>query len=169
MIKESKIQMILKRTNILTNYAACSYGNKVVCVNDKFSNPFKSYLGEDAAYNFIDSILEESKYCSDMIKKHFNQKLVITKKDDKDSQSAFKYQICDNVYVDGDVIVKDHCHIAEKYRGSVHRDCSVKVKLNHNFTIVFHNLKNYDSHFIMEDIGKSDFKINDIPNRSENI
>ena len=83
MIKESKIQMILKRTNILTNYAACSYGNKLVCVNDKFSNPFKSYLGEDAVYNFIDSILEESKYCSDMIKKHFNQKLVITKKDEK--------------------------------------------------------------------------------------
>ena len=91
MIKESKIQMILKRTNILTNYAACSYGNELVCVNDKFSNPFKSYLGEDAVYNFIDSILEESKYCSDMIKKHFNQKLVITKKDDKDSENAFKY------------------------------------------------------------------------------
>ena len=26
---------------------ACSYGHKLVCVDDKFSKPFKSYLGEN--------------------------------------------------------------------------------------------------------------------------
>ena len=42
-----------------------------VCVDDKFSKPFKSYLGEDTVYNFINSRIEESKYCSDVMKKHF--------------------------------------------------------------------------------------------------
>ena len=36
--------------------------------------------------------------------------------------------ICDNDYADGDVKVRDHCHIIGKYRGSAHRDCNVKVK-----------------------------------------
>ena len=28
-------------------HAACSYGYKLVCLHDKFSKPFKSYLGKD--------------------------------------------------------------------------------------------------------------------------
>ena len=37
--------------------------------DDKFSKPFKTYLSEDAAYDFINSMIKESKYCSDVIKK----------------------------------------------------------------------------------------------------
>ena len=57
-IMESKIQMSFILKNI-KNYIACSYGYKLVCVDDKFSNPFKSYLGEDAVYNFISSMIEK--------------------------------------------------------------------------------------------------------------
>ena len=39
-------------------------------VDDIFSKPFKSYIGEDAGYNFNNSILEESKYCNDLMKKN---------------------------------------------------------------------------------------------------
>ena len=73
-------------------------------------------------------------------------------------------RICDNAYVDSDVKVKDHCHIAGKYRGSAHRDCNIKVKLNDKTPVVFHNLKNYDSHLIMQELGKFNLKINVIPN-----
>ena len=48
------------------NHACCSYRNKLVYVDDKFSKPFKSDLGEDAIYNFINSMIEENKYCSDV-------------------------------------------------------------------------------------------------------
>ena len=34
-------------TNKYQKYIACSYGYKLVCVDDKFSKPFKTYLGED--------------------------------------------------------------------------------------------------------------------------
>ena len=44
-------------------------GCKLVCVDDKFSEPFKSYLGKDDVYNFINSMIEKSKYCSDVMKK----------------------------------------------------------------------------------------------------
>ena len=39
------------------------YGYKLLCVNDKFSKLFKSYLGKDNALKFINSMVEESKYC----------------------------------------------------------------------------------------------------------
>ena len=44
-----------------------------------------------------------------------------------------------NDYNDGDVKVRDNCHISGKYRGSVHR--GITVKLNHQVSVVFHNLK----------------------------
>ena len=53
---ESKIQVCLILTNI-KNMLLVSYSYKLVCVDDKFSQPFKSYLGEDAVYNFISSII----------------------------------------------------------------------------------------------------------------
>ena len=71
-------------------HIACSYGYKLVCVDDKFSNPFKSYLGEDAVSNFISSMIEESKYCSDVKKKHFNKELVMTKEDNEDFGNSTK-------------------------------------------------------------------------------
>ena len=53
--------------------------------------------------------------------------------------------------------VRDHCHITGKYRGSAHNDCNLKLRLNPKYIkipVIFHNLKGYDSHFIMQKIGK---------------
>ena len=48
---------------------------------------------------------------------------------------------------------------------STQRDCNINIKLNHKILIKFHNLKNYDSHLIMPELGKFNFKTNMIPNR----
>ena len=100
-------------------------------------------------------MIEESKYCNDIMKKHFNKELAMTKKDDEDYENSTERWICDNVYVDGDVKVRDDCHITEKCRGSVHRDCNIKVILNHKMYAVFPNLKIYDLHLIMQELGSS--------------
>ena len=44
----------------------------------------------------------------------------------------------DNAYVDEVVKVRDHCHIIGKYKGCVHPDCNISLKLNHK--IPAHNL-----------------------------
>ena len=49
-----------------------------------FSKPFKSYLLYHTIYNFISSMIKKIKHCSDVIKKHFNKELVMTKEDNKD-------------------------------------------------------------------------------------
>ena len=64
---KKKIQMKL----ILKNYqklVECNFGYKLVCVDDKVSKPL------DAVYDFINCMIEESKYCSDVAKKLFQTK-----------------------------------------------------------------------------------------------
>ena len=47
-----------------------------------------------------------------------------------------------------------HCHITGKYRGSAHQSCNINYRLTDKIPVIFHNLRGYDSHFIMNEIGK---------------
>ena len=80
----------------------------------------------------------------------------MTKKDNEDFENSTKCRICDNVYFDGDVKVRDLSHITGKYRGPAQRDCNINFNLNHKIPVVFHNLKNYD--LIMQEQGKFKLK-----------
>ena len=144
---ESKIQMIYIQANI-KKHVACSYDYKSVCTDNKFSKPFKSYLSENVVYNFINSMIEKIKYCTDSMKKYFNKELVMT----------IMLLL---------IVIRESCHITGKYTGSARRDCNIKVKLNHKIQVIFYNLKNYDSHLIMQELSKFNFKINVIPNGLE--
>ena len=81
-------------------------------------------------YNFISDMMEESKYCSVFMKKHFSKELVMTEKNNEDFENSTKCWICDNDYIDDDVKVRDHFHITGKYRGSPNRYFNINVKLN---------------------------------------
>ena len=109
-------------------------------------------------------MIGQSKYCSELIKKHLNKELVMAKEDNEDFKNSTKCWICDSDYVDNGK-VRDPCHITGKYRGSAHRDSNFNLRLNHKIPIVFHNLKQYDSHLIMQELGKFNFEINVITNR----
>ena len=97
-------------------------------------------------------MIEESKYCSGVMEKHFNKKLVMTKEDNEGFKDSIKRWICDVDYINNNVKVRDHCHITGKYRYSGDRDCAINLKLNHKIPVVFHSLKYYDSHFIMQEL-----------------
>ena len=92
---------------------------------------------------------------------------MMIKEDDEGFENCTKCWVCDNAYVESDAKVRDHCHITGICRVSAHRDCNIKVKLNHKIPIVFHNLKTYESHHIMQEQDIFDFKINVIRNGLE--
>ena len=81
-------------------------------------------------------MIKERKYCSEVMKKHFNEERVMTKEDNKDFKNSTKCWTYDS-----DVEVRDHCHITGKYRGSARRDCNINLKLNHKIPVIFLNLK----------------------------
>ena len=88
----------------------------------------------------------------------------MTKEDNENFRDSTKCWIYDNDYIDTDVKARGHCHITGKNRGSAFRDCNTNFKLNHKIPIAFHNLKDYDFHLIMQDLGKLNLKISVIPN-----
>ena len=50
--------------------------------------------------------------------------------------------------------VRDHCHITGKYRGAAHDTCNLNFQITDKIPVIFHNLRGYDSHFIMQEISE---------------
>ena len=172
-------------TEAYQKHTDCGYGYKVVCCyDDKYSKPIKIYRGEKAVYKFMEAMLEEVKYCKKIMKKECNKPLRMTKEDEEEFQKANECHICNKKYTNEGIKVRDHCHITGKYRGSAHQECNLKLRVNSEkikIPVIFHNLRGYDSHFIMQEIGaiveKNTYKnkkgeekkmnINAIPNNME--
>ena len=69
----------------------------------------------------------------------------------RDFKTATKCFICGKDFKEGDKKVRDHCHFTGKYRGCAHDDCNLQFSMRYYKIPVFlHNLKNYDSHLIIE-------------------
>ena len=163
----------------------CGFGYKVVCCyDDKYTKPIQIYRGEKAVYKFMENILEEVKYCKRVMKKYFNKPLRMTEENEQEFKKATTCHICDKKYTEKDTRVRDHCHITGKFRGSAHQECNLKLRINPKeikIPVIFHNLKGYDSHFIMQEIGaivkkhvyknkkgeEKQMNINAIPNNME--
>lgn len=119
-------------------------------------------------------MLKEVQYCQNTIATKFKKPLKMSDKDEQHFQEASECHICNQPYTDKHIRVRDHCHITGNYRGSAHQDCNLKLRINpkeFNFPVIFHNLRVYDSHFIMQEIGnigkEHDLEINCIPNNME--
>ena len=66
--------------------------------------------------------------------------------------------------------VQDHCHITGEYRGAAHNACNLKLRIYPKsvvIPVIAHNLKNYDAHHIMQEIGKVTGELKCIPNNME--
>ena len=142
------------------------------------------HQSEKAVYKFMEKMLEEFEYCKAVVKKCFNKPLVMTEDDAMCFKLMNKCYICGEKYTEKDVRVRDHYHITEKIRGSAHQEYNLKLRIkpkNLKIPVTFHNLRGYDSHFIMEQIGEiaknyayknkkekeHHLKINAIPNNME--
>ena len=160
---ETKIQMSLKLTN--TKNTLLMVTNQYVLMINLLSLLNHHQAKMLFTTNFISSMIEKRKYCNEMMKKHFNKELVMTRQDNEDFENSTKCWICDNNYIDTDVKVRDHCQITGKYIGSARKDCS-KIK-SHKITVVFYNLKYDASHLIMQELGKFNLTVNVILNGLE--
>ena len=172
-------------TEAYQTHTDCGYGYKVVCCyDDKYTKPIQLYRGEKAVYKFMENILEEVKYCKRVMKKYFNKPLRMTEENEKEFKKATTCHICDKKYTEKDIRVRDHCHITGEFRGSAHQECNLKLRINPKeikIPVIFHNLRGYDSHFIMQEIGaiikkhtyknkkgeEKQMNINAIPNNME--
>ena len=157
-------------------HTACSFAYKVICHYDKqYSGDLKIYRGEDCINKFIKSMFYEVENCQDIIKNNFNKPLKMTSKDECNFKKATRCHICNKKYKKDEEPVRDHCHITGKYRGSAHSACNLKLQISAEkikIPVIFHNLRGYDSHFIINELGElieegEDISIDVIPCNTE--
>ena len=100
-------------------------------------------------------MLQEVRNCRNMIKNKFTKPLKMTDDDEQHFKNAKVYHICEKEYSANDKRVRDHCHITGKYCGSAHESCNLNFifKLKDKIPVIFHNLRGYESHLIMQQIG----------------
>ena len=145
----------------------------VVCASDEHTNKPVVYRGPEVVKTFFDRIQSES----DKIQAILNtpKPMVISPQQQREFQVAPDCCICGDVL--GADRVRDHDHLTGEYRGAAHNECninfrwsSVGYKENRKYTIpvIFHNLRGYDGHLLMEALGRHKKKrLQCIPNNSE--
>ena len=98
------------------NHILCSFAYKAVCVDNKYGKKVNLYRGKDAVNKFIKSILKEYNYCRCVVKKHFNENLVMSAEENERFELTNICWICSKLIENSDDKVRDHCHISGKYR-----------------------------------------------------
>jgi len=66
--------------------------------------------------------------------------------------------------------VKDHCHITGRFRGAAHDECNKKLRINPKtdpIPVVFHNLRGYDAHHLMQAMSKLEKEVKCVANNME--
>ena len=82
----------------------------------------------------MQEMLKEEKYFREIIQRKFNKPLKMNKKQEQEFKAAKECHICGHKYTEKDVRVRDQCHITEKYRGSAHEDCNLKLREQESFS-----------------------------------
>src|SRR5271156_3858794 len=103
------------------------------------------------------------------MKTFYRTDMILTKKQVAEYKISTKCYVCQENFTNDKAKkkVRDHCHVSGKYRGAACNTCNLQMKLTRKIPVVFHNLRGYDSHILMQELGRFNKKINIIPNNME--
>ena len=101
------------------------------------------------------------------MKKHFNKNLIMSEEEEHLFQQSNSCWICKKLIDNDEEKVRDHCHITGKFRGAAHWSCNINLQLTKKVSVIFYNLRGYDSHLFFGELKKFDVKIGIIPTRLE--
>ena len=136
------------KTHRYQHHRPCGFMINAVSSIDNSSEPFL-YRGEDCMDVFVKKMIEVKNKIMDKMKE--NKDIIMRADDWRDFKTATKCFICGKDFKEGDKKVRDRCHFTGKYRGCAHDDYNLQFSMRYYKIPVFlHNLKNYDSHLIIE-------------------
>ena len=159
-------------TNQYQKHSPSGFSYLIKCFDDNlFSPKLVKYTAESPDDNiprlFIESLEKDIKEIYNKFKKP--KKMVMTREDRINYKKATHCHICEKEIKYEDLYrkVRDHCHLTGKFRGAAHSICNLKYRLPKFYPVIFHNLSGYDSHLFIKNLGKSEGKIDCIPNNEE--
>ena len=115
-----------------------------------------SYTQEDCVSRLLGDLQRD---CHELYMEYMhNQKPM----DDLTAEEKILFEIADRCHICGegfvesgekkDQRVRDHCHFTGKFRGAAHSSCNVQYQVSKVFPVLFHNLRGYDSRFIIKEL-----------------
>ena len=160
-------------TTAYQHHKPSGFSYTVVSAKKEYTRAPIVYRGQNVVDAFFDNLISEEKRILEILK---NPKpMHLTQEEEQAFQQAQDCHICDQPL--GVDRVRDHDHLTGDYRGAAHNECNLALKYKKvndrmvdSFVIpvVFHNLRGYDAHVLMESLGKyKKRKLSCIPNNSE--
>ena len=138
----------------------CGYMLNVVNRNDKTSTPYL-YRGEDCMDKFVEQLSKIKDEIDERMRVNVPME-ELTDEQELDFKNAKRCSICNKLFEDGDKKVRDHCHFTGKYRGCAHVKCNLDYSFRYfKIPVFFHNLKNYDSHLIIQKANELNKRLNE--------
>ena len=143
---------LTSHTTTVEKHIPCGYCYRVVCINEKYSKPAVLYRGADCVDKFLKALQYEEGEIKKLLKRI--EPMSLTDEDELAFQTATMCHICGKCL--GSDKIKDHDHLKEghNYRGAAHNSCNLQYKFPHYVPVIFHGLRNYDSHLLISGIGK---------------
>ncbi|KYN38931.1 hypothetical protein ALC56_06691 [Trachymyrmex septentrionalis] len=132
-----------------------SVGYYIRCVYDKTMSIYKSYRGEDCVSWFVKELYDLAHRAKMIFDKNVTMAEFTSNVEWEKFRNATHYHICERPFEEGDLRVRDHCHLTGRYRGLAHSRCNLHYQDTYVIPVFFHNLTGYNAHFTIKDIANS--------------
>jgi hypothetical protein len=160
-------------TKAVDEHVISGFACKRVSSVPEYETPIYVYSGPDPMTRFFEHIMEESRVIGRLMGR--NEEMLPLGKEEK---RAYKEETvcpyCKGPFTESNWKVHHHCHVSGKYLSPACNNCNLQLKLKgrrrhpvmeddfegdgdaenqdseYFIPIIFHNLKNYDAHFIIK-------------------
>lgn len=151
-------------TNNIQKHEMYSFGYYIKCSFDDNLSRYCSYTGSDCAKVFMDTLYSDLEKLNKFIR--FRKNPTPMNQDDLNIVSnANKCFICDSDLKSQSVFSYDWT--TGKFQGVAHKSCDYKFTPPTHVPVFFHNLSNYDAHFIVKALNFREGAIDIIPQNKE--
>ena len=170
--KEGKIMMDknknekMKQTIRINKHVVNSVGIKYNCIHEVESEKLVIYNNEDPEEVMKSTILELERLAIksyDLLQRN-KANIILTDEEQISYNQCLYCSSCKNVFKDKNK-VRHHDHISGKYISALCKKCNLDLKYKNFMPVYLHNLKGYDSHFIVLALNKYGYQ----ESKSDNI
>lgn len=125
-------------------FIKCSYDNSL--------SKLEHYVGLNAASEFCKRLEQDVQNIYHNHLKHVKPMKPLTKEEQKNFENSQICHICNKMFEETEIKVKDHDHLTGLYNGPAHSICNLNFKIPKFIPIFFHNLTGYDSHLFIKEL-----------------
>ncbi|XP_025268962.1 uncharacterized protein LOC112639391, partial [Camponotus floridanus] len=141
-----------KNTRIVQHHRVHSVAYYTRCSFDDAASAYGSYRGEDCIAWFVCELSDlalRAKVALDAVVPMAD----LTPDEREIFAGASRCYACERPFEADDA--RDHCHLTGRFRGPAHSACNLNYKDSYVIPVFFHNLSDYDAHFIIKDVANA--------------